>query len=582
VTALLNYLNNPSRVIDKVNMFQNYQKHRARYYLSFVIVVATIILTRGIHRGEFWFPDASRHAMDGVFLLDFAKDFPIFHIIDYTTQYYTKYPALAIGYYPPFFAFVEAGFFALFGISVVSARLTVLFFALIALIFWFKLIEQIFNEKIALYSSILFITTPFVVKWAKSTMLEMPALAMVILSIYFFYNFIELNKPRHGWYTLLAVCAAIYTKQTSVFILVTFFLYFIFTRRFRRMISKDVILLSFGLCLLIFPLAFFTLRYGQMNLAQSIGSVSSQSRLLFLKPWLFYPRALFKVLTIPMLTLSFFSISLIILKRDHRKLILFLAWVLGFYLTFSYLGVKSTRYIYFWLPPYALFAALILNETLWRIKKVPVASVILILLCAYQFMLSGRTRIPLVQGYEAAAQYILNKGEGRVFFQGSGVGNGNFIFDIRKLDQGRRMVVFRGDKILASSSVSAHYLLKEHVKNIDDTYALLEAYGPRYFVIEEHSDFNIKAFKMLRQVLESDVFTLDKEIELYNEDTRDKNQRLLIYRLNKDIPAAREEIHIRLPIIGSEICVSLKNLSNFYTPSEKKITLDRDDVGKNG
>jgi hypothetical protein len=109
---------------------------------------------------------------------------------------------------------------------------------------------------------------------------------------------------------------------------------------------------------------------------------------------------------------------------------------------------------------------------------------------------------------------------------------------------------------------------------------LASSNGTRYFVIEEQSDFNINAFKMLRQVLKSDNFTLEKKIKLCNEDSRNKNQMLLIYRLNRDIPETREDIHIRLPIIGSEIRVSLKTLSDFYTPSDEKITLYRESSGK--
>jgi len=560
---------------------KDFQENRSPYYLSFVIAVTIIILVKDIHRGEFWFSDALRHAMDGVFILDFIRDFPILHFVDYIAQYYTKYPALSIGYYPPLFALVEAGFFALFGVSVVSARLTVLFFALIAVTFWFKLIRQIFNEKIALYSSILFITTPFIVKWAKSAMLEMPSLAMIILSVYLFYNFIERDKPRYGFYTVLSVSASVYTKQTSIFILLTFFLYFILTKNYKRMMSKDVILLSLSLFLLISPLVFLTLRYGQMNIAQSIGGISAQSRLLFLKPWLFYPRALSEAFTIPTMMLCFLSIFLIFIRKDYKAAVLFIAWIFGFYLTFSYLRVKDSRYIYFWLPPYALFAALILNEISWKIKKIPVAPLLLMMLCVYQFVLAIQTRIPLVQGYEEAARYIVDKGEPRVFFQGSGLGNGNFVFYIRKLDKERRMIIFRGDKLLASSSVFSKYLLVEYAKNMDDTYKLLEAYGTRYFVIEEESDFNINAYKMLRQALESDHFTLEKKIKLYNEDSANKNKMILIYRMNGDIPETREDIRIRLPIIGSEIRVPLKTLPNFYTPADDKISILRESFRKN-
>jgi len=81
--------------------------------------------------------------------------------------------------------------------------------------------------------------------------------------------------------------------------------------------------------------------------------------------------------------------------------------------------------------------------------------------------------------------------------------------------------------------------------------------------------------------LESDHFTLEKKIKLYNEDSANKNKMILIYRMNGDIPETREDIRIRLPIIGSEIRVPLKTLPNFYTPADDKISILRESFRKN-
>ena len=493
---------------------ENFQKNRSKYYIVALVLLTLGILTKGITQGEFWFPDASRHAMDGVFVLDLIKDFPVFHLYDYATQYYTKYPALGIGYYPPFFAIVEALFFGLFGISVFSARLTVVFFAVIGVIFWFKLIKLVYDEKTAFYSSLLFISTPFIVKWSRSVMLEMPALAMVIVSVYFFFNFIEHNKKRHGWYFILSIALAILTKQTAVFLIPVFFLYVIFTKKLKKLSNRKILLISIGLLLLLLPLAVFILKLGGMVFIRSIGSLTDHSRLLTAKQWYFYPGALVKVLTLPVLILSVISIAVLFFKKELRKSTLFLSWLLGFYIVFTYIVAQETRYSFFWVPPFTLFATLAIHKIPWRVKGIPLASIFIISLCVYQFYLVVNQKTPFVAGFEEAARYTSEKPEKTVFFQGSARGNGNFIFHSRQLDKDRKLVVLRGDKTLASSAVSPHLLLVEHVNNREEVYDILAAYGSKYFLIEEKTDYDIAAFMLLRDVLASEDFTLIKKINL--------------------------------------------------------------------
>ena len=70
-----------------------------------VLLVMSILLLRDIGNISLGYPDADRIMMDGVFIHDFLKDLPLTHIYQYTTEYYAQYPALSIGYRPPFFPF---------------------------------------------------------------------------------------------------------------------------------------------------------------------------------------------------------------------------------------------------------------------------------------------------------------------------------------------------------------------------------------------------------------------------------------------------------------------------------------------
>lgn len=568
-----------------------FQKNRSLYYIALLTLVTVVLLTKRITHGDFWFSDDARHAMDGVFILDFIRDFPVFNSYDYITQYYTKYPALGIGVYPPLFALVEAIFFGLFGISVTTAKITILFFAVIALIYWFRLIRLIFDEKIAFYSTLLLITTPLIVEWSRAVMLEIPTLALIIMSVYFFYGFIELKKPRQGYYLIMSTVAAIYTKQTAIFLIPVFFFYMIFSKKHKMLISKNVIMICLSLFALVLPLAIVTFKYGSSNISQVVDIRPFNEPLLELLyyHWTYYPVSFFSN-NKPLLLLSIFTFFLLMKRKRLHKIVLFLAWILGFYLLFSYIASKDLRYFCYCLPPFTLFSALIINEIPYRLRKVSPASILLICLCIYQFVISLNLYNPSISGYEEAAQYIMKNKEDTVFFQGTGVGTGSFVFNIRQLDTERKMVVFLGDKILASSALYPNHTLVEHVKDRDDVYSLLKAYGSKYYVIDEFADYNINAYKMLRDVLASGNYTLVKKIDKKTSKEKLKGA-ILIYKLDEEHTKAhtylqnplpevgpdseklkRNVIHMRLPIVGTEITVPLGNLHNFYTPSVEAIT----------
>src|SRR5215469_17800068 len=83
------------------------------------------------HNGEFWWSDAPRHALNGVFVKDLVAAAP-HDPRAWAMQYYVKYPALTILFYPPLFYLISAPFYAVFGVSHATALAVVLvhYFAL--------------------------------------------------------------------------------------------------------------------------------------------------------------------------------------------------------------------------------------------------------------------------------------------------------------------------------------------------------------------------------------------------------------------------------------------------------------------
>ncbi len=109
--------------------------HRDGMVCAILVVVAAVVFGRGITVGGMRYTDASSHAMDGLLIHDWFLAGPSAWVapVEFAMRQYAHYPALGIGrVYPPGFAIVESVFFALFGVSAISARLCTLSFGIAA------------------------------------------------------------------------------------------------------------------------------------------------------------------------------------------------------------------------------------------------------------------------------------------------------------------------------------------------------------------------------------------------------------------------------------------------------------------
>ena len=162
-------------------------------YIALLCIVILLLSTKGIRdEGTVSLQgDMPRYLMNGVYFYDFLRDLPLTHPLTYTYQYFARYPALSLGHHPLLLSIAEVPFYAIFGISVFSGRLTILGFMLLAGIVWFLLIKSLYAENIAFFSALLFSTTPFIVHFSRVVMSEIPALALIIVSMYFFHQYIQ-------------------------------------------------------------------------------------------------------------------------------------------------------------------------------------------------------------------------------------------------------------------------------------------------------------------------------------------------------------------------------------------------------
>ena len=87
-----------------------------------ILLLALALYLTAPMDGSFWWSDAPRHALNGIFLKDALLAAPFAHPARFAMDYYVQYPALTILFYPPLLYCISAPFFLLFGDSHATAQ----------------------------------------------------------------------------------------------------------------------------------------------------------------------------------------------------------------------------------------------------------------------------------------------------------------------------------------------------------------------------------------------------------------------------------------------------------------------------
>jgi 4-amino-4-deoxy-L-arabinose transferase-like glycosyltransferase len=108
--------------------------------------------------------DETRHVMTGVLVHDALRDFPEFarDPKGYTVRYYLQYPALGILVWPPLFYVVEGVAMLAIGPTYLTARLVLTCFAILAAVYFYRLVLDRFGTKVASLATGLFVFSPLV------------------------------------------------------------------------------------------------------------------------------------------------------------------------------------------------------------------------------------------------------------------------------------------------------------------------------------------------------------------------------------------------------------------------------------
>jgi hypothetical protein len=531
--------------------------------------VAALVLLRQFANQALGYPDADRILMDGVFFRDFFVDLPLLHPYDYVTSYYGQYPALSIGYRPPFFPFVEGLFNLVLGPEIWSSRLALFSFALGGLAAFYLLLRRTFNVATAAAGTLLLVTTPFFAEFGWYTMGEIPLVSMSLITAYFFHRYMTGGKTLDLALTATALVLSLYTKQTALFLALWMVIYSVGAgRALEQLKQRRVWITALVAVVATLPLLAITLWLADQNMAQSVGTGGAvnldarlqTSRLLTL------PRQLYELhLTLPTLVLALFGFGWALARRD-RRLWFWFSLIAAVYLFFTYLMNLNARYPIVWIPAFCALAAMPvgLAKPGGRLRTALLA--ILAAIVLYQVWAVYQRAPKFATGYDDAAAYVLEHSESpTVFFDG--YNNGYFTYFMRALDPKRSMWVLRGDKLLTSSSIASHNRLEVHIEDAAGIDALLDRFGPQFIVVESRNTIGPPVHGILRNHLAtSDSFVLRDTIpvDTGNPSTREplKDLDLLVYeRVNRPTPTGGI-LKLHLPVVGQTLEIPLRDIGS--------------------
>ncbi len=528
---------------------------QTRILLAVVLLVATLIIVRGIDRGEFdHHVDETQHAMTGLFFADLIADHPLTHPIEYTYRYYAQYPAVGVIHWPPLFYGTEAVVFLLLGPSVVTARLAVLLFALLGIFFWFKLVAELQNEWAAGVSSIVLAFLPSLLLYEKAIMLEIPSLAMCIVASYVWMRFLR-DGAKHllYWFSLVAGLALL-TKQQSIYLAAFCLLTVVVERKWRTLVNWTTPLAILLGLLLVLPFYLLALKMHSQTIVldvfRGVGPASTNFLAFY---WLTLPGELGWVL----LGLSLVGLATFRWWARSEGARFMLLWILSCYVTASCFAGKEPRYIIYWLPPFVFFAVGPLTSPLWKGKARIVATALVILLLARPVWYAWEYERPYISGYAAAARKLTQIGDsGVVLFDGELPAN--FIFFMRSFDPARRFIILR--KALHVERITKEYGSVELIHTPEEIQDLLKRYGIRFIVVTQNGQMDYEVQRTLRKLLETSQFRLVEKFPIESNQSEWQMRSLLLYENIQAGPPTEEFLRIRMLTLTHDIVVRLSDL----------------------
>ncbi|HUU34906.1 MAG TPA: glycosyltransferase family 39 protein, partial [Vicinamibacterales bacterium] len=538
---------------------------RGRARLLLCACAALALLLGGVRFGDESYVslqgDMPRHLMNGVFFRDALYDLPFGSIgeaAEYARYYYARYPALSIGHHPFLIALAEAPLYAVFGVSVTTARVVSLTFFVIGVLYLYKLVSELFDPWAGAAAAAVYASSAQLVDLAQAVMTETSALALLVVAAYYSHRFAVTGRSRAIVMATLLAAGSVWAKQLAVVALPGLVVHVWWRVGWRRLLRADVVGATLLSAVVVAPLVPITLMLSPFNVGHAVGaamSINQAGRLAYTAGLL--GEAFRMHFSWPVLALSAAGFVLLLVRRPALALTV-LVWVAS---TLVFVGVvgnqDAVRYSIYWIPPLALCFGALASRAVG--PRSVVVGVLLLVAIATQVAASSTIRQAGAHGYEEAAEYVVANPRGSTVMFAGDVDTGFFTFFVRKHDSARAAIVIRADKVLTTSmmdKVAAEDRISDPAQIAD----IVRRFGVGYVVVEDRPSAS-KVQNWLLDDLKSARYVERLRVPTGSTDPRLRNISVVVYEVSGATSAAADaRLEIKLPLVSQQIDISLSDL----------------------
>ena len=297
--------------------------------------------------GDFWWYDSSRHAMNGVFILDFFREGGIFHPINFALSYYHQHPAINVGFYPFFFYLSSAPFLALFGTSHAASQAVVTIYTFVAGIFAYLIARRTMNDFTATAAAVAMLCLPAMALWSRQVQIDVPAITLLLSTAWCLLHYFDGGSNRYLFATTICLGLAILTRVQSIYA-VPPVLCFLYIYRRKTGLSLRVCLIALlPLILLTLPSVAMVLYFSRINQVM-VTSMPGMPKLISMDNWIWYARQLPDQLGWPMLVFIILGFIAAIVLATRRKMpvtgVITFSFCASSWIFFSLISDKAPRF----------------------------------------------------------------------------------------------------------------------------------------------------------------------------------------------------------------------------------------------
>jgi hypothetical protein len=276
-------------------------------------------------------------------------------------------------FYPPLYDFLTFLSYNIFGVSVVSARAIDAVFSVLLLWVVFEFTLKVYNGKTALLASVFLGLMPGYFEASHMALLDIMMTFFFVLSIFFFYLWLQTHKDRTLIFTALALIVGFLAKyQIIVAILVMLFAVFFLNRsQLKRPFSRK---LYIAVVVALLAAATYLIYSFQSYLGMwlsAIGMTTTGSQTIAPTYYLTEMNSIYPTIhPISLLTyvLGFLGMAVFVIRRQNADKLL-LVWFVTVYVFYTLIINKNWRYVLPLFPVLAIAAAVFLTFTYAELQR---------------------------------------------------------------------------------------------------------------------------------------------------------------------------------------------------------------------